>query len=103
MAKTETLEYWKPIIDGYQKDKETVKEYCQRLGICNRMFYHYRLALYGPSENYRCSEVKLLPVVIEEDDAGSTSVRINSVDLKFSDRSISDEQLSRIIRLCRDL
>jgi hypothetical protein len=46
-------------------------------------------------------EVKLLPVVVE--DPGNTSIQINRIDVSYPNASISDKELSRIIRLCRDL
>ena len=39
MSRSETLERWKQIMDGYQAGAETVTEYCKRLNVCTRMFY----------------------------------------------------------------
>ena len=101
MNRQESLDHWKAIIDGYQKDKETVQNYCKRIGVHNRMFYHYRVLIYGPSSKHKPKEKKLLPVVVEN--PGSTSVKINRIDISYQNASISDSELSRIIRLCRDL
>jgi hypothetical protein len=47
MNREEALTRWKPIIDGYQAGTKTVLEYCKRLNVSVRMYYHYRRALYG--------------------------------------------------------
>ena len=99
MNKEETLARWKPIIDGYQAGTETVLEYCKRLNVNARMYYHYRLAIYGPSRTRRSEETRLLPVVAALPD--QTTVSVNRVQLSYS--NITDQELSRILRLCRDL
>ena len=99
MSRTETLARWKEIIDGYQTGTETVMEYCKRLNVSTRMYYHYRLAIYGPSKRGSTQESRLLPVVAEPPE--QTTVSVNHVQLSYS--SITDQELSRILRLCRDL
>ena len=98
-SREETIAYWKSIIDGYQKDNGTVLEYWKRLGVNPRMYYHYKKEMYGPTKPYQPRKIKLLPVI-----AGSpeqTKVSVNRVQLSYS--NITDQELSRILRLCRDL
>jgi len=104
MKRDETLERWKQIINGYQPGTETVMEYCKRLNVSTRMYYHYRLAIYGPSRKSnpresRSDETRLLPVVAAQPE--QTTVSVNHIRISYSD--ISDRELSRILRLCRDL
>ena len=99
MSRSETLERWKQIMDGYQAGAETVTEYCKRLNVCTRMFYHYRLAIYGPTKRSSSKESRLLPVVAEPPE--QTTVSVNRIQLSYT--NITDQELSRILRLCRDL
>ena len=80
MSRQENLNRWKTIVDNYRKDEETetVKEYCERIGINRRLFYHYREVIYGSVKGGVSKEVKLLPVVVE--DPGNTSIQINRVN-----------------------
>lgn len=104
MKREETLAHWKHIIDGYQSGTETVMEYCKRLNVSTRMYYHYRLAIYGPSRKSSpkesgSEETRLLPVVAARPE--QTTVSVNHIQITYSD--ISDQELGRILRLCRDL
>lgn len=99
MSRTETLARWKPIIDGYQAGTETVAEYCKRLNVSTRMYYHYRLAIYGPSKRSSSRQTLLLPVVAEPPE--QTILSVNRIQLAYT--NITDQELSRILRLCRDL
>ena len=97
--KKDTRAHWKQIIDGYQAGTETIQEYCDRLNVSTRMYYHYRLAIYGPSRKSKSEEIRLLPVVAARPE--QTSVSVNHIQISYND--ISDQELSRILRLCRDL
>ena len=100
MSRPETLERWKPIIDGYQKDKESVLNYCKRLGINPRLYHHYKKEIYGRTKPYQTRQIKLLPVIAESSPE-QTKVSVNQIQISYGD--ITDQELSRIFRLCRDL
>ena len=99
MSRDESLARWKPIIDGYQAGTETVPEYCKRHNVSVRMFYHYRQAIYGPSRTNSSGESRLLPVVAALPE--ETTVSVNRIKLSYT--NITDQELGRILRLCRDL
>ncbi|MBQ9327055.1 MAG: hypothetical protein IJ225_00785 [Solobacterium sp.] len=101
-----TIRKWKPIIDGYDPDKGTIAEYCASIGINRRTYYHYRHLLYGEKTEKEEQTFELLPVIIidnPEPVLEETDIHINGVPLTYQPSNVSDKELSRIIRLCRDL
>ena len=96
MSRPETLNRWKRIIDGYDRSKETLKSYCGRIGISTRMYHYYRVELYGSS-----TQSRLLPIVL--DNSAETKLTVNDIRLSYNSGSISDAELRRILKLCRDL
>ena len=97
-----TITKWKPIIEGYDKSAGTIEEYCDSLGIKSRKFFYYRKLL--NDENDETMHIALLPVTIAEPHVQTnTTLKINGVSFTYEGTSISDQELSRIIRLCRDL
>ena len=101
MSRPDTLERWKKIIDEYDKSRETLKSYCERMGISPRLYHHYHVELYGRSDRSRFKSDKLLPVVIS--DNTETELTVNHIQLSYNSSSISDTELRRILKLCRDL
>ncbi len=102
MMRESTTAKWKPIIDGYDKSTGTIKQYCESVGVTARMFYNYRKQLREEKETDM--KISLLPVTIAESNGKEDiSVQINGVSVTYEASSISDHELSRIIRLCRDL
>lgn len=82
---------WQTVISGYDPDQETVKEYCARLHVSSSAYYTKRKEL---------RQSQILPVMIETPD--QTTIEINHVPIRYSD-SLTDEELKRVIRLCKDL
>ena len=82
---------WQTVISGYDPDQETIKEYCARLHVSSSAYYTKRKEL---------RQSQILPVRIENPD--QTAIEINHVPIRYSD-SLSDEELKRVIRLCKDL
>lgn len=101
MSRPDTLARWQKIVDGYDRNKETLKAYCQRLGISPRLYHTYRTELYGRSDRSRFKSDKLLPVVI--DNSAETELTVNNIRLAYKSGSVSDTELRRILKLCRDL
>ena len=108
MLQENTIEKWKPIIDAYDRSRESVSQYCEQIGISARMFYYYRKQIYGSCQ--KVTEVvereRLLPVTVVDQissTADFNNIKINGVSVSYQPDSISDQELSRILRLCRDL
>jgi len=101
MSRPETLERWKKIIDEYQRDRETLKAYCERLGVNTRLYHKYRNEIYGRSERFRFKSDILLPVIITN--SQESKLTVNDIRIAYTGDSISDAELQRILRLCRDL
>lgn len=100
MLRKSTIDKWKPLIDGYDRSKESVSSYCLRNGVETKKYYHYRKLL-SEIDN---TPVSLLPVVVTNHSEEQTiSIRINGVAVSYLPANISDKELSRILRLCRDL
>lgn len=102
MMRNRTINKWKPVIDGYDPEQGTVSEYCSSVGIDTRKFYYYRQLLYGKQEE---NTVELLPVEVIRSEycAEETRIHINGVPVSYQSDKMSDKELSRILRLCRDL
>lgn len=102
MMRESTIAKWKPVIDGYDKSAGTIEEYCERLGISSKKFFYYRKCL--NTVNDEEMDISLLPVaIVETKGQTNTTLQINGVPVTYEASSISDHELSRIIRLCRDL
>lgn len=102
MMRESTIAKWKPIIDGYDKSAGTIEEYCERLGINSKKFFYYRKRLNTVKDE--AMNIALLPVTIVEPHVqANTTLQINGISFSYEGTSISDRELSRIIRLCRDL
>ncbi len=105
MMRDTTIQKWKPIIDGYDHLKETVGQYCLRIGIESRKFYYYRKLMLEENREDHCDqEVELIRVeIVESPYPCNTNIKINGIPITYTSGSINDQELSRILRLCRDL
>lgn len=102
MMRESTVAKWKPIIDGYDKSAGTIEQYCESVGITSKKFFYYRKQFSDNKETE--TNITLLPVTIAEPiESQTVSLQINGVFITYKASSISDRELSRIIRLCRDL
>jgi len=101
MLRASTVAKWKPVITGYDPQVETIGQYCARKGIESKKYYHYRKLLRELDEP---QHIELVPLeVVDASSSRSTSIRINDVPVTYAPDSIDDQELSRILRLCRDL
>ena len=91
---------WQPIIDGYQAENGTIKDYCTERGVSRREFHKYRKLLKENDERHY-EQIQLLPVTVM--DPVRICLRINGLPLSYNPDQINDKELGRILRLCRDL
>ncbi|MDD6561303.1 IS66 family insertion sequence element accessory protein TnpA [Lactimicrobium massiliense] len=87
-------EEWKLLWNQFELSDESVKEFCSRNGMKPRAFYYFK------NKYQDDSTCQLCPVVISH--STETAVSFNGIPVSYDD-GISDLELQRIIRLCRDL
>lgn len=97
MLREETRRKWITIIQGYDH-KETINQYCQALGISSKSYFRNRKLLEEENE-----QNSFLPVVVTNINKEQTTIQVNHIQLSYISEEVNDKELSRILRLCRDL
>lgn len=101
MLRESTIEKWKPLIEGYDKSTETIEAYCKRLDIDEKKYFYYRKLMEREAVDPKSPNIEILPVIIKH--SGRTRIQVNGVTIEYESRDISDENLRRIFRVCKDL
>lgn len=88
---------WKRIIEEYDKEKETIIDYCRRLGVTDSCFYYYREKYYGKQVITK-EKPKFVPATVKRENK-TINFEVNSIALSI-DNTVDDDTLKRIINAC---
>lgn len=103
MSLTQTQMEWKAIIDAYDPSSgETITDYCARIGVSRCRYHYFHKAIYGPKlKEVTDKGLSLVPVVVSNPRV--IRVEVNHIPITYQPESINDQELERLMRICRDL
>ena len=93
-----TSQDWKEIIDGYDKEKETIIAYCKRFNITDSRFYYYRDKFNGKHNSTAIKNTHFIPAKVVQEKK-MMKFAVNHVALEV-ENSVDDDSLRRIINIC---